>query len=497
MFLKTKDMMTDLTEMNKVVASKTIGDSIAGQVGILFENSQNVQARMDSLLSEYNNMHLKNDGMFPVENPKIGGKYMYNGVIYKLIGKKPYKKITSGGHSTVILEQDGTMYSYGMNTSGQLGLGYVTPHERVPVKIPLDPFGGDKIVDIEMVAHSLYFLGESGSVYVVGNNDKGQLGTGNTTTVTIPTKVPFDFEGKRVKKMVVGGAMASANTVNVIYWCDDDTLFACGHNDAGQLGIGITTQQNSIVKVLFTPSSPIKDVVSGGYSTTATTFVLLENNQIYWCGYNGVNTSGIALTTNILSLTLHKELSLPEGSTITHISTGAGATMLVLDNKHLYAAGYCGNYLHGNGSTANKKSFTFIKTFEFGIRKVVIDGYGVTVAECSCVVLLENGEVYCAGWNNNRMPTGIPTSGYFCKATFFNGKKIIDMAFNNYRAASYVDEDGYVIAAGQNHTSCLGIAHIDNATILPSLGNILTSYTPRNQIKSEYTVPDEDFIKYL
>ena len=79
-------------------------------------------------------------------------------------------------------------------------------------------------------SHNLAVVGDDGRVYAWGWNYSGQLGQGDhgfSTVRSVPTLVSG----------VSGAAMVAASTNHSLVLCRDGTVMSCGHNYDGQLGI--------------------------------------------------------------------------------------------------------------------------------------------------------------------------------------------------------------------------------------------------------------------
>ena len=90
-------------------------------------------------------------------------------------------KIFNGNNSMYALKDNGEVYAWGINTSGQLGIGTidtVTPPTII-----------DSILDIilvEKIGDTVFATDSQGIIYGWGNNDYGQLGDGTTMDITLP-----------------------------------------------------------------------------------------------------------------------------------------------------------------------------------------------------------------------------------------------------------------------------------------------------------------------
>ena len=85
-------------------------------------------------------------------------------------------KICTGNGYAIALTSDGSVYAWGDNKYGQLGLG-TTRKSKTPKKVK----ALSNIIDIACdIDHSMA-LNDNGKVYTWGNNDQGQLGDGEFT----------------------------------------------------------------------------------------------------------------------------------------------------------------------------------------------------------------------------------------------------------------------------------------------------------------------------
>ena len=113
---------------------------------------------------------------------------------------------------------DGKLFSWGANASGQLGLGNTTT-ASLPTQVSLlGTVGGTTApVDVSAVAvgatHVLA-LAANGQLFAWGANANGQLGTGGTTTATLPVPVLMGaMAGKTVIAIVSTVNTADSKTI--------------------------------------------------------------------------------------------------------------------------------------------------------------------------------------------------------------------------------------------------------------------------------------------
>jgi alpha-tubulin suppressor-like RCC1 family protein len=147
--------------------------------------------------------------------------------------------IAAGSGHTVVLKNDGTVWAWGNNTNGQLGDGSTT-QRNAPVQVS----GLSSVTMMTGIAagfgHTVA-LRSDGTVWTWGKNSKGQLGNGLTTDSAIPvqastwgvTDIAAGYEGSVVLKGVLRG---------------DGTVWAWGSNSNGQLGNGLTVDSATPVR---------------------------------------------------------------------------------------------------------------------------------------------------------------------------------------------------------------------------------------------------------
>jgi len=94
--------------------------------------------------------------------------------------------------SSYIIKTDGSVWSCGLNNSGQLGIGSIDTVAH-PYFTKISALSNLNIVDVVVSGSStwasVYALTDNGQVYSWGYNGYGQLGHGHTNAVSTPTKI--------------------------------------------------------------------------------------------------------------------------------------------------------------------------------------------------------------------------------------------------------------------------------------------------------------------
>ncbi len=134
--------------------------------------------------------------------------------------------VATGSGSSCALRDDGALYCWGDNADGQLALGPDAGDEVAsPTQVDVIPnWQHVRLGD----AHGCG-IREDGSLWCWGRNDAGQLGVGEGVDQALrPREVVSDASWKSV-------ALGAAHTCGIQ---DDDTMWCWGDNSDGRLGLG-------------------------------------------------------------------------------------------------------------------------------------------------------------------------------------------------------------------------------------------------------------------
>jgi len=100
--------------------------------------------------------------------------------------------VSGGDYNSVALRSDGTVWKWGRNDAGELGIGSADnlPHP-VPVQVTNDQSGAafTNVVKVSNRDYHNIAVKSDGSVWMWGANDQGQCGYGNTNSTWKPVQV--------------------------------------------------------------------------------------------------------------------------------------------------------------------------------------------------------------------------------------------------------------------------------------------------------------------
>lgn len=146
------------------------------------------------------------------------------------VGGLPAIAFVAGGRdSTFAIDTTGSLWAWGSNNYGQLGTGS-------PAAVGLTPaFVLDRAVQVESGADHTVAVLSTGEVFTWGRNRYGQLGVSGRANRSTPTGVPG----------LPGVKAAHAGRDHVLATATDGTVYAWGRNDGGQLGADPVTTPKS------------------------------------------------------------------------------------------------------------------------------------------------------------------------------------------------------------------------------------------------------------
>ena len=270
-------------------------------------------------------------------------------------------QVSVNSHSTVMVDRGGVLWIWGEYWWGAGGEdtmpddGYFTSEPRqIATNVACASLGSNHLV----------FVKNDGTLWVYGENDHGQLGTGNNTASYTPrqvlTGVSYAAAGDCLTAAVktdgtlwvwgfnesgqVGNnstadrktpvqVLTNVFTVSTMGWhvCavkNDNTLWAWGNNTYGQLGKGNTGTQRTPVQVLTNVAQ-----VSAGFDHTG---VIKTDGTLWFCGRNYMGPFGNGTSSGYSSA--NATFTQTPGSYLA-VKCGNRITGVVKEDGRLYVAG--------------------------------------------------------------------------------------------------------------------------------------------------------------
>ncbi|KAG6524509.1 hypothetical protein ZIOFF_014421 [Zingiber officinale] len=190
------------------------------------------------------------------------------------------KLIAVGAFHNLALQEDGTLWAWGNNEYGQLGTGDTQPRSQ---PVPVWGLSSLTLVDIAAGGWHSTALTDEGEVYAWGRGEHGRLGFGDDkSSKMVPQKVQL-LVGANIVQVSCGGTHSVALTL-------DGRMYSFGRGDHGRLGYGkkVTTGHPTMVPINLPPRKDLNDsdgrwsaklVACGGRHTLAIATWVDEPNE--------------------------------------------------------------------------------------------------------------------------------------------------------------------------------------------------------------------------
>ena len=359
-----------------------------------------------------------------------------------LKNKTTEAKIVAGTNHFIALTQDGKVYGWGSNGSGELGQNNTNIYKR-PTYL-----GIDDAIDIAAGYQSTVVLKKDGTVWMAGLNSDGQLGIESTESQSTFVQVKNeDGTGylTNIKSISAGQYTMFAIT-------NDGEVYGWGENGSGQLGISNTEDQKLPVKTTLTN---IKQISTSYYHTIA----LTEDGKAYVAGRNNEGELGIGQTTSstITTWTIMKSTNgTSEMTGIKQVATGYMHTVVLTDNGYMYATGNNGYYQLSDGSSTQRKNLVYMKDSSNNTMKDVKEIYA---AGNTSVAITNSNGIYVVGENSyaQLLQGNTSTVTRFTKVkNSENIDKIAMTTTTGSQTTAYVDNIGRIFTIGYAGLGQLG-----------------------------------------
>jgi alpha-tubulin suppressor-like RCC1 family protein len=269
----------------------------------------------------------------------------------------------------------GSVYVFGKNQFGQLGLNNNGKTVSIPTKIPNLNVKAIAVGSNHTVAINFY-----DDILVFGGNAEYQLGLGDKIDRFVPTKIP----GFKVKSISAGLFHTVAIDLN-------DDVWAFGDNRYGELGLGDRYPRARPTKIIrgLNNSNPLKAkfIDAGNFST-----MIIDFDGCLWsCGANKYGNLGVGGGEKILTprKVFFSASNLPDFK-VKFVSAGEDHTVVLDFYDNVWVFGGNSNGQLGLGDKKDRFKPKQIPNFK---AKSVVAGNFSTVA------LDFNDEVWTFGYN--------------------------------------------------------------------------------------------------
>ena len=312
-----------------------------------------------------------------------------------------FTQFSAGTDYSLALGSDGNLYSWGNNSSGQLGTGSTdySPHST-PSKGSM-PTDGTKFTQISAGNDYSLAMGTDGNLYSWGYNGTGALGRETNQTpenrpgiVTPPTGVRF--------------TQFSAGTDYSLALGSDGNLYSWGNNGTGELGIGgaDSNQHNTPSKGSMPADGTKFTQISAGYYHS---LAMGTDGNLYSWGDNSLDQLGRALT-NALNDGTPRKVNLPSGV--------PRFTQVIAGGDNSLGLGWDGNLYSWGDNSKGQLGRSASSTQDGTPRRVAMPA-GITITQVRieggylggyALGLGSDGNLYSWGDNSSRQLARTPAS---------------------------------------------------------------------------------------
>lgn len=273
------------------------------------------------------------------------------------------------------------------------------------------PYPQWKFKEVVVGRDNVYAIAEDGNVFVMGNNDTGQLGTGNTTDLQFLTQLSFFMGSTRVKKIIP--APNSFNfSVGACFFITEGSefLYACGlsttrwGNPGSESGGYLGTNQGNVN--VPTPTQ-VGSMFGWKAVSPSTVFghclgIVGTDRRLYSWGRNNKGALGTGNTTiqttpfntNLTNIAGCLAVSQRNQSALTDMQYSLAWNT----SGQLFFAGEATNGQKGDGTTTQLNTFTQISSgglsSEFVLKAVAPQSFNATVH-----VLTQSGKIFTTGFS--------------------------------------------------------------------------------------------------
>lgn len=223
--------------------------------------------------------------LYTIGNNTLGQSGL-NTLDYQLTFTKNASQVSSVGTTRMgmIYLKNGQLFCSGQNQYGELGNIPLYSNASTSIQSINIP----NITQFSAGLDHVLFLDNQNYAYSLGSNAYGQLGKGDILNTSVPnliTEIIGTFESPFIIKQVACGLSHS------MFLTQDNTVFSCGFNQYGQLGIGSLQDSTILMEVNLTN---VTQIACGSNHT-----LFLSKETVYACGNNASGQLGLSTQTLI------------------------------------------------------------------------------------------------------------------------------------------------------------------------------------------------------
>lgn len=359
--------------------------------------------------------------------------------------------IGCGGNQSFAIKTNGTLWAWGDNSSGQLGYGGTSnvPLNSTPVQVGT----ASNWLHVAAGNNFTLALNSSGGMFTWGNDAFGQLGNGTSSAVFTPTQIEVNS-----KWIVIEAGADYAMAIK-----SNGSLFSWGKNQRGQLGNNSTSNASSPVAISSSlPWIGMSCGQSGSSGNVQHSIGLKADGSVWTWGDNTLGALGN--TQNTSPIISEPTTIFPLVNNIVAVETGNGVSYIRDASGQVYAAG-----TDSTGALGNTAPLTSSPGF-IPISVVPVSWSSISAGQNLTAALKSDGTIWMWGSNSNGQlgngsltPTLVTTATQIGTASNW---KMITAGANHIMA---INASGQLFAWGGNGNGQLGNGSTSTSVLSPIL----------------------------
>ncbi len=315
-----------------------------------------------------------------------------------LSGKSITQAVAGYAHSLLLVD-DGTVFSFGSNVEGRTGQGTISGNTFVATPIDTTNLAGRAITQAAAGGFSL-LLADDGTVFSFGGNGATGQGTSGNTLVATPIDTT-NLAGRAITQVAAGDSHG-------LLLSDDGTVFSFGGNDATGQG---TNLGNTLVATPIDMTNLAGRTITQVAAGDGTSLLLADDGTVFAFGVNEAGQAGLGTSLGSLIATPIDTSNLA-GQTITQVAAGRFHSLLLAEDGTVFSFGH--NEYAGQGTdSGDTRVATPIDPTNLAGKLItqIAAGYRLSL------LLADDGTVFSFGYNGS-YSTGLGTdSGFTLVAT--------------------------------------------------------------------------------
>lgn len=402
---------------------------------------------------------------------------------HPLQGKSKVKQLVTKTYTTYLLYENGDLYGIGQNTANHLGNGNTANQfDWVKITDNVDKLFLGKPGYASEDGSASAVIKKDKSIWFWGTNAYGHAGMGNTTALTVPTKLALTFldVGDSVKDLILNDSYYTSAYIIT----EKGKLYSCGGNTQGQLGINDKNNRSTFTQVTALQDKKVVSLTASmSYNSSNSQYMhavvvasCSDNTHYVWGNSNSPITSfKNQIPTKVEDSMFPSGYKQVNDPIVRMEVCGIGSFYALTRSGRLFACGYS-SVLGQLGVNATTDVVTFkevvfadsttsykVKQF-WGTYHSVQAQYGQIYA----IVEIDNVRyLYAAGYNgygqlglNHTNAANSLTRVPFNTSDIDNIKQVYVQGYENINNPMILLNDGRVYICGYNANGTCGLNHV-------------------------------------